>query len=263
MEIADSFVPTAGTVGLLSMVTYFFMVVAVLISLAIFITTITQNRNQPSPPNMPPRRLVLTLLAIASASTGLAYCLIQLYYHHVLTEFPIVSDATDRQTLIRESYNAIGQYRYMVWFVTAPILLILVVAPLGLPWKTNKRLVVSLLAATLLMVFTGYIGHQQLSFDNEIMTGPKLMWGGISFLCYGYIAISLYRLWKEKGQSDRQFRTMALVFVSSWGIYLLGYGLTVSSIDFNWIHIAYTLTDMVSQISIGLISYVTWSKALD
>lgn len=264
MEIADSFVPTAGIVGLLPIVTYFFMVVAVFIALGIFITAVTLNRNQPSDLTAHPHHLVPIILAIVSASTGLVYYLIQLYYHNLLAEFPAVSDTTDRQTLIRESYNAIGQYRYMAWFMTAPLLLLVVISPLSLLWKSNKQLLIRLLSAALLMVFTGYIGHQQLSFDNEIQAGPKLGWGGVSLLCYGYISITLYRLWKDKGQSHRNFGIMALLFVGSWGIYLLGYGLTVLSIDFNWIHIAYTLTDLVSQIGIGLVSYLTWpdSKAM-
>ena len=54
---------------------------------------------------------------------------------------------------------------------------------------------------------------------------------------------------------------MALLFVGSWGIYLLIYGLTVFPIDFNWLHIACTLTDVVSQMGIGLISYLTWSNS--
>ena len=257
MEIADSFIPTAGAVGLLPMVTYFLMVVATFIFLGIFITSIT--RNQASGLNAHPQRLVLPVLAVVSASTGLVYYLLQVYYHDLLAEFPAVSDATDRQTLIRESYNAIGQYRYVAWFITAPLLLMLVVAPLRLSWEANRRLLTGLLAAALLMVFTGYIGHQQLSFDNEIQTGPKLGWGAVSVLCYGYISITLHRLWKDKGQSHGQFRTMALLFAGSWGIYLLGYGLTVLPLDFNWLHIVYTVTDVVSQTGIGLISYLTWS----
>ena len=261
MELADSFIPTAGAVGLLPMVTYFFMVVATFIFLGIFITAVTQNRNQSSDLNAPPQRLTLTLLAVVSASSGLVYYLIQLYYHDVLAELPAISDATDRQTLIRESYNAIGQYRYVAWFITAPLLLMLVVASLKLPWESNKRLLTRLLVVSILMVFTGYIGHQQLSFDNEIQAGPKLGWGGASALCYGYILINLYRLWKDKGHDHQSFRTMTLLFAGSWGIYLLGYGLTVSPIDFNWLHLAYTLTDLVSQMSIGLVSYVTWSNS--
>ncbi|WP_020605100.1 bacteriorhodopsin [Spirosoma spitsbergense] len=261
MEIADSFIPTAGAVGLLPMVTYFFMVVAMFISLGIFITAITQNRSQPSNLTVHPQQLVPTLLAVVSASTGLVYYLIQLHYHDLLAEFPTVSDATDRQTLIRESYNAIGQYRYVAWFMTAPLLLLLVIAPLRLPWESSKRLLTGLLAAALLMVFTGYIGHQQVSFDNEIQPGPKLGWGSISLVCYGYISITLYRRWKASGQAQGHFRTMALLFVGSWGIYLLGYGLTVLPIDFNWLHITYTITDVTSQIGIGLISYVTWSDS--
>ena len=205
MELADSFIPAAGAVGLLPMVTYFFLVVATFIFLGIFILAITQNRNQTSNLNAHSQRLVLSLLAISSAVTGLVYYLLQLYYRDLLAEFPAVSDATDRQTLIRESYNAIGQFRYMAWFITAPLLLALAISPLRLPWESSKRLLTGLFAAALLMVFTGYIGHQQLTFDNEILAGAKLCWGGVSLLCYGYIVITLYRHWKASGQAQGHF----------------------------------------------------------
>ncbi len=243
------------------MVTYFFMVVAGFIFLGIFILAVTQNRTQPLNLTTHSQRLMPSLMAVGSATAGLVYYLLQLHYRDLLAEFPAVSDAADRQTLIRESYNALGQYRYVAWFITAPTLLVLVVAPLNLSWKASKQLVIRLLVASLFMVLTGYIGHQQLSFDNEIMVGPKLMWGGISLLGYGYITMTLYRLWKEQGQSTGHFRTMALLFVGSWGIYLLGYGLTVLPIDFNWLHITCTLTDAVSHIGIGLISYLAWSDS--
>jgi hypothetical protein len=132
---------------------------------------------------------------------------------------------------------------------------------LRLPWQANKRRLTGLLAAALLMVFTGYIGHQQLSFDNEIQAGAKIGWGSISALCYGYISVTLYQLWKASDQAHWYFRTLALLFAGSWGVHLLVYGLTVSPIAFNWLHIANTLTDVISQLGASVVSYVTWSNS--
>ncbi len=260
MELADSFIPTAGTVGLLPIVTYFFMVVAMFVFLGLFIVALASRSTLPPGPTPSRYQLLPVGMAVAAAVSGLVYYLIQSYYQDLLAELPAVPDATDRQTLIRESYNAIGQYRYMAWFVTTPLLLMLVVAPLRLSWESNKRLLAGLFAAALLMVFTGYIGHQQVSFDNEIQAGPKVGWGSLSVLCYGYISVTLYRRGKALDQAHGHFRTMALLLAGSWGIHWLVYGLTVSAVDFNWLHIASTLTDVISQLGIGLTSYLTWSN---
>lgn len=255
MEIGDSFIPTAGAVGLLPMVTYFFMVVAMLVFLGIFIAAYACTKYQPPGP----QRLVLTLIAVDAAVSGMVYFLLQFYYHELLTELPAVTDVADRQTLIREAYNAFGSYRCMAWFITTPLLLLLVIAPLRLRWQSNKRLLMSLFVASLLLVFTGYIGSQQLSFDNEIQAGPWLGWGSLPVLCYGYISITFYRLWKSVSQANGYFSNMARLFVISQGIYIACYFLTLSSIDFNWIHLARTLTDVVSQAGIGLFACLSWS----
>ena len=264
MEVADTFIPTAGAVGLLSMVTYFFLVVAMFAFLGSFIFTVATRT-----PTFPDRvrsayPLSSILLIIGAAIAGLTYYLIQSYYHNVLAEMATISDPNDRRTLIRESYNAIGQYRYIAWFIITPLLLFQLMSMLNVQLSDIKRQAIGLLAATVFMVFTSYIGHQQLSFDNEIQVGPKLVWGLIALINYVSIVFTFNRLWKGFGGIiHADFRLAALTMGAVWGIYFIGYFLTLVDIDFNWIHLVFTIADVVSIIGVGIVAYMAHLKTVE
>ncbi|GAB4049619.1 bacteriorhodopsin [Spirosoma litoris] len=261
MEVTNTFIPTAGTVGIFSMVTYFFLVVAAFAFLGTFIISLITPRisSLEQRNSTEPNSFILT--TISTVIAGFTYYLIQSYYHDILAEMATVSDPTDRQTLIRESYNAIGQYRYIAWFITIPLLLVQLIALLRLPFSTYKRQLLGLIMATLFMVFASYIGHEQLSFDNEIETIPKLVWGLIALIDYVTIVFTLNKLWKEAGsQAHPAFRLSALTVAGAWGIYFIGYFLTLAPIDFNWIHLAFTITDLISLIGIGIVVYLVNSN---
>ncbi|WP_332368576.1 hypothetical protein [Spirosoma telluris] len=53
MEVANTFIPTAGTVGLLPMVTYFFLVVAMFVFLGMFIFSLVPKKSS-LPEQVPP-----------------------------------------------------------------------------------------------------------------------------------------------------------------------------------------------------------------
>ncbi|GAB3945561.1 hypothetical protein GCM10028805_14870 [Spirosoma harenae] len=265
MEVAQTFIPTAGTSGILPMITYFLLVVAMLAFLGNFIFILTSyTRIAPEPAASPYRQMPIIVL-ICSAITGWVYYFLQSYYHDMLAELATVGDLADRQTLLRESYNAVGQYRYMGWFITTPLLLIHIVAIFKIQFDTTKRPIAALVVSTLFMVLASYIGHQQVSFDNEIQVGPKAIWGLIALIDYVFILFTLNKLWKQTDDStplnhQPQFRFKALPILTIWGVYLLGFFLTLLPIDFNWIHILFTLADLISIIGIGLVAYVSYSQ---
>ena len=131
-----------------------------------------------------------------------------------------------------------------------------------------KRPLVTLLLADWVMILTGFIGQQQLSFSNEIQNGPKLIWGAVATLGYALIPYTLYRLWQTAGDQattgeQRAYRLIALTTVTSWGIYPIGYILTVTNLDINWIHISYTIADLVNKIGVGLVIYFLAAKPLE
>lgn len=255
MTLTDSFIPTAGVAGLLPMVTYFFMVVATYAFLSVFVFALATRPIAPLSDRSVSGNLSFLLTAGIAAVAGFSYYLIQGYYHTMLAELATVTDVSDRQTLIREAYNAIGQYRYMAWAITTPLLLLQVVSLLNIRLGAHKKTLALLLTASFLMILTGYIGHEQLSFDAEIQTGAKLIWGAISMAACALISVIIYRLWK---QSDKQrtHRLIAITFGAFWVMYPIGYMLTLTSIDFNWIHILYTLADVIGLIGVGILSYL-------
>lgn len=259
MKLADSFIPTAGAVGLLPMITYFFMIVALFAFLGIFLFALASRSTGLPAPASSRYQLMPAGMAVAAAVSGLVYYLMQSYYHDLLAELPAVTDDTDRQTLIRESYNAIGQYRYMAWFITTPLLLLQTVLMLNLDLIKSSRPLLSLLGIGSLLAFAGYVGHQQLSFDTEIIAGSKLGLSPAVAGCYAITFICFRRF-------DRAFTTLPLTYrlakrimLVSLGIYVACYFLTISRIDFNWIHLILTLTDVASQAGVGLLAYLTLS----
>lgn len=259
MDVANSFIPTAGTAGLLPMITYFVLIVAMISFLSNVIFILLSYTKLSLSPTRPPYRQMPNLLAIGTLALGFIYYLLQTYYRDVLAELPTVTDGNDRQTLLRESFNALSQYRYMGWFITTPLLLIHTLLINNIRLESIKRSLASLLLSAFFMVIASYIGHQQLTFANEIQVVPKLIWGLIALIDYVFILFTLKRIKSEVAgvtKANRPLLRLATTPVPVvWGIYLLGYFLTLLPIDFNWIHLLLTITDLVSIVGIGLIAY--------
>ncbi|MCK8490978.1 bacteriorhodopsin-like [Spirosoma sp. RP8] len=255
MKLSDTFIPTAGVVGLLPMVTYFFLVVAMYAFLGNFLFALL-SRTSVSPKHKSTQALTTIIAAVA----GISYFLIQSYYRDMLAELATLADADNRQTLMRESYNAIGQYRYMDWAVTTPLLLLKMVSFLRVKLHEIKRPLAIMLLADFFMILTGYIGEQQVGFDNEVLAGPKLIWGAVSTVGYIIIPFTLYKLWKQYAdralpKEQQAYRLMALTTVTFWGVYPIGYILTVFAIDTNWIHITFSIADLINKVGVGLVAY--------
>ena len=257
MESANTFIPTAGQVGLLPMFTYFSLLVAAFGFLGLFLFGLLASRSQPLA--NPKRWLMPVLIAVAAAVSGLTYVIIQSHYYTMLSELAPVTDPTDRQTLIRESYNAIGQYRYVAWFVTTPVLLFLLVLMLRVRLLKSVRPLLALLGAGAFLALAGYIGHQQLSFDNEIIVRAKLIVGLFLVLVYVLVWVSLHRFEKVFFELPWMYRLAKRITLSCLGVYVLGYFLTLTSINFNWLHIACTLADVVNQLGVAVLAYINWT----
>lgn len=263
MKIAEQFIPTAGVVGMLPMVTYFFLVVAMYAFLGNFIFALA-TRNSVGPEH----RSSQTMTAIIAAVAGISYYFIQSYYRDVLADVAAVTDPADRQTILRQSYNAIGQYRYIDWAVTTPLLLVKMTQMLRIRPQTIARSLALLLGADFFMVLTGYVGEQQLAFNNEILVAPKLIWGAVATVGYGIVPYVLYRYWRQFAagvlpEERRAYRLMALTTVTFWGVYPIGYILTVFDIDFNWIHIAFSVADVINKVGLAVVAYIAAKEALE
>ncbi|MBC6612609.1 bacteriorhodopsin [Hymenobacter sp. BT507] len=263
MHLSDIFVPTAANVGVLSMVVYFFMLVAMYAFLANLIFTLTTHNSI-----VPEHRITRVMGAIIAAVAGLSYYFIQDYYRHMLADLSALGTEAERQELIRTSYNAIGQYRYMDWAVTTPLLLLKMVSMLRVEPAKAKGAITALLLADFFMVLTGYIGEQQLDAAGHILLGPKLFWGAVSTVGYLVVPFVLYRLWSRfreqaKPIERKSFKIIALSTVTTWGVYPLGYVLSVLDIDMNWVHLSFSVADIVNKVGLSVVVYLAGKTLLD
>ncbi|QJD77608.1 bacteriorhodopsin [Spirosoma rhododendri] len=255
MELSETFIPTAGTVGLLPMLVYYSLIVTSLVFLAQAAFTFTTR-----PLAEPEHQVSHIISGVIAIVAGYAYFQMQGFYHDMLAELATVADPTDRQTLMRESYPAISQYRYMDWAITTPLLLLTMVRLLNVPLRDVARPIILMLVADLFMIVTGYIGEQQLTFDQEAIVGPKLIWGAVSTVGYVLVPWTLYKLYRQYGASpklDRTFQLVALTTVTFWGIYPIGYILSAVGVDTNIIHIALCFGDVVNKTGVAALLFLS------
>ena len=264
MHFADSFVPTAAHVGILPMVTYFFMLVAMYSFLADVIFSLATHNTI-----VPEHRITRVMGSVVAAIAGLSYFFIQNYYRQMLGDLAALGTEAEKQELINTSYNAIGQYRYMDWTITTPLLLLKMVSMLRIEPAKIKGTLAFLLLADVFMVVTGYIGEQQLDTAGHIIVGQKLLWGAISTAGYLVIPFVLWNLWKRFGSQvsateQRTFKIIALTTVTTWGVYPLGYIATIfPSIDLNWVHLSFSIADVINKVGLSVIVYLAGKTLLD
>lgn len=264
MEFGERFLPLAGNVGLLSNVTFFFLVFAsyALLGSAVFSLA---TRTQVAPEHSSSR----VLTALIGLIAGVSYFLIQDYYRDALREVANTTDEATRQKIIHDTYFAIGQLRYMDWLFTTPLLLTKMPLMLKIKPHEMKWPLTIMLAADAFMIVAGYIGQQQLDANNNVLVGPHLLWGAISTIGYIFIPVILYRLWqqfKNRGTVEEQqaYRWMALTTVTFWGVYPLGFVAEALSptMNFNWLHIAFSIADIINKVGVGAIVYLAGAHTL-
>lgn len=266
MEFAHKFLPTSAAVGLLPMVTWFFMLIAFYAFVGNLIFALTSRTSV-----APEHRISRLYTAIIAAVAAISYFLIQDYYRDMLEVLAKLSSPAQRQSLINESYNAIGQLRYMDWAITTPLLLMKIASMVKVHYRSHRGLINALVAADFFMILTGYIGEQQLTADNTILIGPKLIWGAISTLGYVVIVVLLWRIWRQYAQQESvhpeerwAFRLMALMTVTFWGVYPIGYILTtIEGVDLNWVHLSFSVADVINKVAVGSIAFQAAEQVLE
>jgi len=266
MEFAEKFLPTAGLVGILPMITWFSMLVACYAFVGNVIFALMSRSSV-----APEHRISRDYTAIIAAVAGISYFLIQSYYKDMLHELATIDNEEGRTQLLRTSYNAIGQLRYMDWAITTPLLLLKMTAMLKVQYRKYRGMINTLLLADLFMIVTGYIGEQQLTPDNEILVAPKLVWGAISTVGYVIVVYVLYKIWRDcsnelhvKAPERWAYKVMGIMVVTFWGVYPIGYILTaVTSIDTNWIHLSFSIADVINKVGVGAIAYQAADAVLE
>lgn len=54
----------------------------------------------------------------------------------------------------------------------------------------------------------------------------------------------------------RAFKWMGLTTVTTWGVYPIGYLLTMTNLNLNWIHISFTVADIVNKVGVAAVTYL-------
>ena len=265
MQLPQTFIPTAREVGLLAMMTEICLTVAMFSFLGAFVFFLSRGNSV-----HPSHRAAGGLTAVICLIAGVAYWYIRYYFHDVLHQVAITNDPAGKRVIIRDAFFAIGQYRYMDWLATTPLLLLKTVLSLKVKPREIVGWIALLLGADVWMVLAGSIGDQQFSPEGALLVRPHLLWGTLSTL--GYLVIPyvlLVRLGPRYGgwaddESGHAFRVMAFATITTWGVYPLGYLVPVifPRGDFNWVHLAFTIADLVNKIGVGVVAYLAGAEAL-
>ena len=210
------------------------------------------------------------LTAIIGLVAGISYFLIQGYYKSYLQELETITDPQQREIFSRQAYLAIGQLRYMDWTITTPLLLIKTIMVMRVPPQCIKGLLALISLGDLFMIVTGYIGEQQIGADVLVLVGPRMFWGAISTIGYVAVLYGMWRVWSKhrfetRPVEQRAFKWMALPTVTVWGVYPIGYILIalVPSLSVNWIHIAFSVADIINKAGVGVVAYLLGAYLLE
>ncbi len=250
---------SAAKVGLLSTVTYFVITVTAFTFVANTIFSLATKNEVPLH-----HRSSMVISACIAAVAGLSYFVIRSKYEAMLLLLAPVTDAGQREGIIQRAWIEIGQFRYMDWAVTTPLLLVKIaltqnVKPREIAWPLT-----ALIAADLFMIFTGFVGEQRVGPGDAIYAGPHYFWGTVSTL--GYLVV-IYILFREIGpryaaratmHERRAFRLMALSVVTFWGVYPIGYILASAfpGLNRDWLQIAFSVADVINKTGIAVIAYL-------
>ena len=265
MHFQEFFVTHAGQVGLLAVLTEYILVVTIF---SFFGMTLFSFATKGAV--APEHRTSSTLTAIICFVAGCSYLVIRTYYHAMLETLVKTSDPRERHDLLYASYLAIGQYRYMDWTVTTPLLLIKNVLQLRVKPRQVPGTLFLLVTADLLMVLFGYIGEQQIDVNGIMLAGPHYLWGFVSSVCYAVIPFLLYRVYQRFAQQAepaerRAYRWMAVATVTTWGVYPLGYMVPTlfPQANLNWLHLAFSVADVYNKVGLGIVAYLAAAKVME
>ena len=256
---------TSLQVGLLTILTETVLTAAMFSFLAAFVFFLARGNSV-----HPAHRVGNGLTAVICLVAGVAYWYIRYYYHDMMHALTTTADPAARRGIVHDDFFAIGQYRYMDWIVTTPLLLLKTVLLLKVKPREIFGWIALLLGADVCMILACCIGDQQIGPDGTLLTGRHLLWGTLSTL--GYLVIPYvfflrlaprYGGWTDD-ESGHAFRLLAFSTVTTWGVYPLGYLATAlfPKMDLNWIHLAYTLADVVNKIGVAVVAYLAGAEEL-
>ena len=266
MQFPESFLPLARNVGLLPMVVEMFLMIALFAFLAGGVFFLARGHGV-----HPSHRASNTLSAVLCLVAALAYWWLHAYYHDMMHAVANTQDVGGKRILMHDAFYASGQYRYAGWAVAAPLLLLKFVRILKVKPREISGWTALLLGAGFWMVLAASIGDQQFSAaDGTLLVGRHLLWGVLAALGYAVVPAVLFaRLGPSYGgraddENGHAFRLMALSTVTTWSVYPLGYLMPAlfPRCDMNWVHLAYTVADIVNLLGVAVVAYLAGADEL-
>ena len=147
-------------------------------------------------------------------------------------------------------------YRYADWLITVPLLVIELLIVLGVTPDRRKKLMTTLVPATVLMIGLGYPG--EVSSDD----GTKWLFWVLAMLPFFYILVTLSKELKEAGSRETGAVSSAIknattILLVTWMVYPVGYLFPVIFEAGNEgaetaRQVAYTLADVTAKALYGL-----------
>jgi sensory rhodopsin len=265
MQFPQTFVPTARDVGLLPMVTEFSLVTAMLAFAGGFVFLLASKNSV-----VPWHRSSALLSAVICLVMTASYWLVHNYYHDMLHQLAATAEPL-RRGLIRDSYFAIGSYRYMAWAIAFPLLVLRMVMVLKVRQREVLGWMVVLAGAAFWMVLAGFIGDQQIGPDGAVLRWRHSFWGLLGTLGYAVVLWVLFgrmaRLFggNADDEAGHAFRLMTRTTITTWGVYPLGYlaSALLPRLDLNWVQIAFTAGDLANLLGVFAVAYLLGTTELE
>ena len=150
-------------------------------------------------------------------------------------------------------------YRYIDWFITAPLLMIQFYFVLSAVRKVPDGVFWRLLIGSVVMLSGGYLGES--GHINDIL-GFIIFMAGWIYILYEVFSGDAGKIVAKIGNKPlvSAYNAMRMIVTIGWAVYPLGYLFGyLDGIDDNSLNVLYNVTDLITKIAFGLI---IWSAAI-
>ena len=146
-------------------------------------------------------------------------------------------------------------YRYADWLITVPLLIIELLIVLGVSAELRKKLMTSLIPATVLMIGLGYPGEIAES------SGTKWLFWVLAMIPFAYILWTLYgqlqaASTRETPAVAKAIKNATVVLLATWMVYPIAYLFPVFDADSGTLEtlrqVGYTFADITAKGLYGL-----------
>ena len=145
-------------------------------------------------------------------------------------------------------------YRYIDWFITAPLLMIQFYFVLSAVRKVPDGVFWRLLIGSVVMLSGGYLGES--GHINDIL-GFIIFMAGWIYILYEVFSGDAGKIVAKIGNKPlvSAYNAMRMIVTIGWAVYPLGYifGYLTDTVDANSLNVIYNAADLLNKIAFGLV----------